>query len=75
MPRGIRNKIQVLQQGPVFIPANFRSISPGNPQDHPEIGCQGHFTDRHLVFAPEDQIQLAIDQCPVQCIHWQEEAA
>ena len=24
--------------------------------------------------APEDQVQLAIDQCPVQCISWQEAA-
>ena len=24
--------------------------------------------------APEDQIQLAIDQCPAQCISWQEAA-
>jgi len=23
--------------------------------------------------AAEDKIQEAIDQCPVQCIHWQEE--
>jgi ferredoxin len=23
--------------------------------------------------ASEDEIQDAIDQCPVQCIHWQEE--
>jgi len=22
--------------------------------------------------APEDKIQEAMDQCPVQCIHWQE---
>jgi ferredoxin len=23
--------------------------------------------------APEEKIQQAIDECPVQCIHWQEE--
>jgi len=25
--------------------------------------------------APEEKIQEAMDQCPVQCIHWQEEEA
>jgi len=23
--------------------------------------------------APEEKIQVALDQCPVQCIHWQEQ--
>jgi ferredoxin len=35
----------------------------------------GHSEVINPTGAPEDQIQLAIDQCPVQCISWQEEAA
>ena len=34
----------------------------------------GHSEVINPTGAPEDQIQLAIDQCPVQCISWQEAA-
>jgi ferredoxin len=34
----------------------------------------GHSEVINPTGAPEDQIQLAIDQCPVQCITWQEAA-
>ncbi len=33
----------------------------------------GHSTVIDPDGAPEDLIQDAIDQCPAQCIHWQEE--
>ena len=34
----------------------------------------GHSEVINPTGAPEDQIQLAIDQCPAQCISWQEAA-
>ena len=34
----------------------------------------GHSEVINPTGAPEDQIQLAIDQCPVQCITWEEAA-
>jgi ferredoxin len=34
----------------------------------------GHSEVINPTGGPEDQIQLAMDQCPVQCITWREEA-
>ncbi|MGA8571293.1 MAG: ferredoxin [Desulfobaccales bacterium] len=33
----------------------------------------GHSEVINAFGAPEDQVQQAMDQCPAQCIHWQEE--
>ena len=65
------NKIPVIDTEACIACGNCEAVCPAVFHLDESLG---HSEVINPTGAPEDQIQLAIDQCPVQCISWQEAA-
>jgi ferredoxin len=65
------DKVPVIDIEACIACGNCEAVCPGVFRLNESLG---HSEVINPTGAPEDQIQLAIDQCPAQCISWQEAA-